>query len=401
MIPEPKPYRLQPQIQSYAWGTRDAGAYIPKLLGISPQPGRPYAELWIGAHPKAPSTVQFDDGAECPLHQWIAAHPTAILGEAVVRTFGAQLPFLLKVLSAGQALSIQTHPNKAQAELLHAHDPEHYPDANHKPEIAIALDSLSALVGFRSRHEIEAVLSQYPEIATFMKWQPNRELDDAAFVRQVFCRLIRYTIHHEDELLPYIEQLADRLANQPVHTAHESLFLELRQIYSQADIGLFVLFFLNRVELTAGEAMYTAAGVPHSYLQGNIVECMANSDNVVRLGLTSKFKDAATLINILDYTANAGRPVIPATDDVSQVYAVPSNAFQVMRWALPAGSLQVVPNPGAVQLLLVTSGAVCLKGCFGDHTLSRGECVLIPACLTEYTLLAGTDCQVFGATVPL
>jgi mannose-6-phosphate isomerase len=139
---------MQNPIQNYDWGTRNKEAYIPQLLGIDAKPDTPYGELWLGAHPKAPSMV-WVDGELTPLDQWISAHPIEVLGKAVARKFNGQLPFLLKVLSAGEALSIQAHPNKAQAKILHATDPLHYPDDNHKPEIAIALDSLTALVGIK------------------------------------------------------------------------------------------------------------------------------------------------------------------------------------------------------------------------------------------------------------
>ena len=134
-----RPYRLHNQIQHYAWGTRDNDAFIPHLLQFDPEPGVPYAELWIGTHPKAPSQVELPDGSMMLLHDWIAQEPRAALGKAVHARFGG-LPFLFKVLSAAQSLSIQAHPNKAQAETLHEQDPAHYPDDNHKPEIAIALD---------------------------------------------------------------------------------------------------------------------------------------------------------------------------------------------------------------------------------------------------------------------
>ncbi|HEY3342559.1 MAG TPA: mannose-6-phosphate isomerase, class I, partial [Anaerolineae bacterium] len=143
-----RPYLMHNQVQHYEWGTHDGDAYIPQLLGITPQAGQPYAELWMGAHPKAPSTVVVD-GHDIPLDQWIAAHAQELLGHAVAARFDNGLPFLLKVLAAGEALSIQAHPNKAQARLLRASDPAHYPDDNHKPEIAIAIDSLTAVMGIK------------------------------------------------------------------------------------------------------------------------------------------------------------------------------------------------------------------------------------------------------------
>ncbi|OQA94318.1 MAG: Mannose-6-phosphate isomerase [Chloroflexi bacterium ADurb.Bin222] len=144
-----RPFRLHNAIQPYPWGSRGAEAFIPRLLGIPAAPEQPYAELWIGAHPNAPSRVFLGD-EPLSLATLIAREPVAMLGAAVAQRFDNQLPFLFKVLSAAEPLSIQAHPDKVQAERLHARDPQHYPDANHKPEVAIALDRLTALAGLKS-----------------------------------------------------------------------------------------------------------------------------------------------------------------------------------------------------------------------------------------------------------
>src|SRR6516162_10200615 len=162
-----RPYLMHNQVQNYEWGTHDDEAYIAALLGITPEPGKPYAELWMGAHPKAPSSVLVDR-KQIPLDQWIAAHPQELLGATVAARFGKRLPFLFKVLAAGEALSIQAHPNKVQAKVLRENDPEHYPDDNHKPEIAIAIDALTALMGIKPFDELANSLWRYPEIAGFV-----------------------------------------------------------------------------------------------------------------------------------------------------------------------------------------------------------------------------------------
>ena len=164
---EARPYLLKNSIQHYAWGTRGNQAFIPNLLGFKPEPGIPYAELWIGAHPKAPSNIVVGEMV-VPLDQWINAYPAQILGSKVANKFSNQLPFLFKVLYASESLSIQVHPNKAQANALHMRDPIHYPDANHKPELAIALDSLTALMGIKPFADIQETLRRYPEIADFI-----------------------------------------------------------------------------------------------------------------------------------------------------------------------------------------------------------------------------------------
>ena len=165
--PEPRPYLLENKIQQYAWGARGKKAFIPQLLGMETKLNEPYAELWIGIHPNAPSEIKMGDSL-FSLTEFIQNHPVEILGQSVSSAFSGTLPFLLKVLSAGEALSIQAHPSKEQARHLHAQDPEHYPDDNHKPEIAIALDSLTALAGFKRFIELQQTLLTYPELSEFI-----------------------------------------------------------------------------------------------------------------------------------------------------------------------------------------------------------------------------------------
>ena len=161
-----RPYKLKNKIQNYEWGTKNNKAFIPGFLGIPAEPDVPYAELWIGAHPKAPSEIEID-GILYPLNKVIEQFPVERLGQYASEKFGNKFPYLLKVLSAARALSIQTHPNKKQAVKLHAADPVNYPDDNHKPEIAIALDSLTAIAGFRPVIDIIANLKKYPQLQKF------------------------------------------------------------------------------------------------------------------------------------------------------------------------------------------------------------------------------------------
>ena len=161
-----EPYKLVNHVQNYEWGMKGKSAFIPKLLGFEAEE-KPYAEVWIGSHPKLSSQILLD-GKATNLETIIEKCPKEILGEKVAKKFGDKLPFLLKILSANQALSIQTHPNKTQAIDLYKNDPNNYPDDNHKPEIAIALDFLNALVGFRPLNEIEFNFNLFPQLINFV-----------------------------------------------------------------------------------------------------------------------------------------------------------------------------------------------------------------------------------------
>ncbi|MCL5995738.1 MAG: mannose-6-phosphate isomerase, class I [Chloroflexi bacterium] len=399
------------QIQTYSWGTRNSAAFIPHLLGIAPEPGIPYAELWMGTHPKAPSSV-IVDGIQVPLDQWIASHPIETLGREVARRFTGTLPFLFKVLSAREALSIQAHPNKAQAERLHARDPEHYPDDNHKPEVAVALDSLTALMGIKPLPALAESLKRYPELVAFIgpavcgKVTQAQDADARELVRLLLTTLFERSVSQDRELAASIDQLAQRLQTPGQATDEaERLFLDLRKTYSGADVGLFAIFLLNLVHLEAGQGIFVHAGVPHAYLKGNIIECMANSDNVVRVGLTPKFKDAQALIEIMDYEPKPVQ-VLGGNPGMEQmIYPTPAPEFRVSCYALKNGSVRQEHAGNGPQILLVTQGDILFNWDRGagidKQIVQRGQSVFIPAALTAFALTAEGNAEVFKADVPL
>jgi mannose-6-phosphate isomerase len=406
---DPHPYLLLNRIQPYAWGARGEEAFIPRLLGMEAEPDTPYAELWMGAHPNAPSEVVVG-GARVSLRQLIAEYPREILGEAVTERFSGTLPFLFKVLSTAESLSIQAHPTKEQARRLHARDPEHYPDDNHKPELAVALDSLTALMGFKPFSGILETLERYPELADFIgkeiagrakgagRAAPRRQ---KALLRELYATLVKRSVAHAEKLVAATGRLARRLeASADSLREEERLFLELREKYSGADVGLFTLFLLNLVHLKEGQGVFIAAGIPHAYLNGNIVECMANSDNVVRAGLTPKFKDVETLVNILTY--EMGPPPIVAGDATAAeiVYRTPASEFQVSRLRMQQGQEGVESTGGGPAVLLVTKGDVLIRWEGGETKLRRGQSVLIPAVLEAFSLFAETPVELFNVTVP-
>ena len=404
---DPRPYPLINRIQPYAWGARGQDAFIPRLLGIEPQQDTPYAELWMGAHPNAPSQVVVD-GEQVSLRQLIARYPREILGEAVAERFSGELPFLFKVLSTAEALSIQAHPTKEQARSLHAQDPEHYPDDNHKPELAVALDSLTALVGFKPFPDVLWTLEQYPELADFIGAEVVDGTKDAreappqeqqAFLRALYATLIARSVAHAGELAAATGRLAERL-NTGAAQEEDRLFLDLRQKYSGADAGLFTIFLLNLVHLEAGQGLFIKADIPHAYLKGNIVECMANSDNVVRAGLTPKFKDVETLVDILTYEMGPP-PIIEGDANAAEiVYQTPVDEFQVSRLRMQPGQERAELTGGGPQIMLITAGDVLIGWEGGEAAFGRGQSVLLPAFLGGFGLKATASSELFRVQVP-
>ncbi|MBN1978496.1 MAG: mannose-6-phosphate isomerase, class I [Anaerolineae bacterium] len=405
---DPRPYPLVNRIQPYAWGARGEDAFIPRLLGIAAEADAPYAEPWMGAHPSAPSQA-VADGTPVSLRQLIARRPREILGEAVAERFSGELPFLFKVLSTAEALSIQAHPTKEQARLLHARDPEHYPDDNHKPELAVALDSLTALVGFKPFPGILETLERYPEMAGFIGAEVVASARDArgaslqersARLRALYATLVERSVAHADELVSATGRLAERLDARTARE-EERLFLDMRRKYSGADAGLFTIFLLNLLHLKAGQGIFTKAGIPHAYLKGNIVECMANSDNVVRAGLTPKFKDIETLVDILTYEMAPPAIIEGDADAAEVVYRTPADEFQVSRLRMQPGQERAESTGGGPQILLVTAGEAIISWEEGNAAFRRGQSVLLPAFLSGFELKATTSSEIFRVQVPL
>ncbi|PVH86772.1 mannose-6-phosphate isomerase [Cadophora sp. DSE1049] len=319
--------RLQCGVNSYDWGKIGKDSAAAKFAAATPandfsiQEDKPYAELWMGTHPSNPSKDVTTQRTLLDLVQDNQALMSIEIGEK----FGHKLPFLFKVLSIGKALSIQAHPNKKLAEKLHARDSKNYPDDNHKPEMTIAITPFDGLCGFRPLAEISHFFSTVPTLkklvgeegAAFQSTikgqetsnKPEDEEKNKKALQKAFGALMN--AKKEDiekaskELIESAKaEGADFAGGGLESTPGKELADLVIRLDKQfpGDIGLFVLFFLNYVKLEVGEAMFLKADDIHAYLSGDIIECMAASDNVVRAGFTPKFKDVDTLVDMLTYS---------------------------------------------------------------------------------------------------
>jgi mannose-6-phosphate isomerase len=396
--------RLLNTIRPYAWGSTTA---IPELLGTEPT-GEPQAELWMGAHPGAPSRVDRGDGP-VPLDSVIDAAPAAELGEATVKRFGPRLPFLLKVLAAGAPLSVQVHPDLAQAKAGFADEEargipldaphRNYKDANHKPEMLVALSPFDGLCGFRSPTEaadlIEALgvgsLAPYVDI---LRAHP----EDQA-LREVLAAVLGADPEEMAATVHAATEAAARLAAAPgtPHAAAYAAYANAAHSFP-GDRGVIAAMLLNHVRLQPGEALYLGAGVPHAYLEGLGVEIMANSDNVLRCGLTPKHIDVPELLRIVRFEAGDPGVLRPeAAPDGEELYAAPIDEFRLSRYVLAPGADPHLLDQGTPQILLCTSGEARLRADDGTTlTLARGESGFVPA--GERVGLSG-EATVFRATV--
>jgi mannose-6-phosphate isomerase len=353
------------------------------VLSLPAPPDLPFGELWLGVHEAAPSTVQLD-GEACDLATLAGERPDAVLGRKVGEVGFPGLPFLLKILSCDKPLSIQAHPDKALAAQLHARDPEHYPDDNHKPEIAIALTPFEAMCGFRHADDIRADLARHGLLAGLFADLP----DGAGWLRAAYRRLFTA----EDAIVQGAgERLAALLGESPEPTAEDRCFLKLWRFYP-GDRGTFSAFFLNHLELQPGESVFLSANEPHAYINGVIVECMANSNNVVRAGCTGKFIDREVLLSMLAY--REGPPTIQTGREIpgGRSYEPPIPEFAVEILELGAGQSVDLSSDDLVSLLLVLEGSIRLETPNQSPEIARrGSAWLWPAALPSATLVCESE----------
>jgi mannose-6-phosphate isomerase len=400
---ERRPYKLKNKIQNYSWGTKDSEAYIPQLLGMTPESGIPYAELWIGTHNNAPSKISIDD-SEQSLADYIELDAAAILGEKVAQQFNNKLPFLFKVLSIAEPLSIQTHPDKDQAEMLHSVDPDNYSDDNHKPEIAIAIDKLEALAGFKSVEAVKNICIEYDELTKFMGLNnfnrifENSVTGESEKLRQLYSLLVHKALDEKDEYRLLLKSLRDRFLTG-TDKKEEQLFLKLYERYDK-DIGLLTMLFLNYYVLSPGEAIFTKAGIPHAYLSGNIIECMANSDNVIRAGLTPKFVDVKNLLKVLSFESGGVDMVTPEKSGSKTEYNTDAEEFKVVRIELSENKKVKIKQKSQLSIFLLVEGTAEIKWNNGNMKLNKGDSIFIPAD-TKSISLESNNASGYLATVNL
>jgi mannose-6-phosphate isomerase len=389
-------YLLRNYIQRYAWGSRTA------LAGLRGEPvptAEPEAELWMGAHPLAPSQVQISGTWE-PLDRQIAASPASWLGHDVAQRFGGRLPFLMKVLAAAEPLSLQAHPSRPQAEAGFADEEargvtltapnRNYKDANHKPEILCALTPFEALYGFRAVDRTLELLRalDVPALGPFVE-----ALEDSPGplgLRTVFEGLFALESSSRSAL---VSGVVSACARHGGAWAAECRWVERMAGLYPGDVGLVVVLLLNRVSLQPGEAVYLPAGNLHAYLEGVGVELMASSDNVLRGGLTRKHVDVPELLRVLDFSPIPPVPLRARRMGAEDVYETGAQDFRLSRLSGVSRAELTCASP---QVLLCTRGVACLRRGEQVLSLSVGESAFVPV---GPSLEVDGGAELFRATV--
>lgn len=391
---------LQNPVMHYAWGSPTA---IPVLLGRENPDGTPWAELWMGAHPKAPSSVEIE-GVTVPLTTLIERDPAGALGPSVAERFGGRLPFLLKILAAAQPLSIQAHPDADAARrgfdaenragiLLDAPD-RSYRDDRAKPECICSLTPFTAMVGFRPIPEILELAD-----ALGLAAGPGPFARLAADPTPAGLKSF-YT-----ELMTQDEAARGRLIETAVGRAEADIdrspvarwIVRLHQAYP-GDPGILSPVFLNLIELSPGQALFLSPGELHAYLDGTGIEIMGNSDNVLRGGLTPKHVDVDGLLSVLRFDPCSTSPITPTGDGPERVYLTPAAEFRLSVISLePATPLDV--DAAGIEILLCVEGTATVEGPTGKRVrLGAGAAALVPGAVARYRLRG--DGRIFRAAVP-
>jgi mannose-6-phosphate isomerase len=394
---------LRCSIQRYPWGSTTA---IPAILGLDPD-GAPQAELWAGAHPSAPSLV---DGRS--LADVIADDPVAALGEDVLQRFGPRLPFLAKILAAAEPLSIQAHPDLARARKRFAEEEgagiaidareRTYKDANHKPEMLVALTPFSALTGFRPPHETMALLEELDLAALAPFAQLVAEgpaavvatlLGNASVGREVAARAAEGAAA-QLAASGWSDGGPPPVATDPVRAL--AWWTDRIAHLHPDDPGIGVALLLNLVDLEPGEAVNLRAGNLHAYLAGTGIEVMASSDNVLRGGLTAKHIDVQELLAVLDPAA--GPPPVVAPERTGRIVRWPAPDPDFAMSMVDAGTDEVVVDAGP-RVAIVVDGEVRLGVGDAGGTLvaPSGSVVWVPA--ADGPLRIYGDGRTFVATV--
>jgi mannose-6-phosphate isomerase len=401
--------KLINRIQEYVWGSKTA---IAELMGYPTPSPKPQAELWMGAHPKAPSEVLLNND-RISLIELIKKDPNAILGKSTSRKFSGSLPFLFKVLAAGEPLSIQAHPTVQQARdgfrrenseniPMDAYE-RSYKDQNHKPEIISALTPFWAMNGFRPVVEMLNILNEISFQSITKEINDFQKTSDANGLRYFFALLMNLPKDRKEKTVAETVRWAEKEKNKeiPEFENISRWILKLNEKYP-GDIGVLSPVILNLVLLNPGEAMFTHAGVLHAYLEGVGIELMANSDNVLRGGLTEKYIDVRELLRILDYSSTEFRkiPVITLPNG-EMLYVSPAQEFTLSRIDVKKNDEYTSAEKRSVEIVICIEGGCAIheEGKSETIDISKGDSILIPACVSRYAIKGAG--RLFKASVPL
>ena len=398
-----KLFALQGRIQNYAWGGTQ---YLADLLDRDLK-GQKAAEYWLGAHVNAPSIVRSNDGDK-PLDALLASNPEVYLGPEITKKFG-RLPFLFKVVDVKDMLSIQVHPSKKEAEKGYKLENEmgiptqashrNYKDDNHKPEIMVALSEFWLLHGFLPKEQLTERLEGIPEfhglISVFKK----------EGYRGLYKKVMEQSQEESDQILfPLINRIMPLYKagslKKPDPDYWAAKVFDESEDKNTLDKGIFSIYFFNLVQAKKGEAIFQDAGIPHAYLEGQNMELMANSDNVLRAGLTPKHVDVPELLKhvIFEETDPHLMTGNVQNDGIERIYNSPAPDFELSKIELQKGD-HYSAKAATTQILMILEGEALVQEGKTSLTCKKGDSALLLAG-ADYTISTESKAVIYKATAP-
>lgn len=380
---------LKNTVREYSWGSYTA---IPKLLGKKTACNKPQAELWIGAHPSASSLVKIRGKWES-LSDLIKKNPAEILGRKCAEKYGGELPYLFKIIAASEPLSIQAHPNLLQAKKGFKRENRlgipldsfnrNYKDENHKPECVCALSDFEALCGFRPVSEILSLLTKSCPGTLKMHLNGLKKNPGPSGLKSFFIKIMTMDFDRKKKVI------AEAVENSRIFADENPAFKWIPALAGKypSDIGVIAPLFLNYIYLKPGQAIFLPAGELHAYLNGVALELMANSDNVIRGGLTAKHVDVGELSNILRFRSLKSRIVLPEKNKKERIYKTPAEEFVLSVISVCKDNAYTGSRGRSVEIMLCIEGKSFISSSGNDRRIiSKGESVIIPASVKSYRI---------------
>jgi mannose-6-phosphate isomerase len=402
-------FKLENAVQHYDWGSP---WMIPELVGTENSAMIPWAELWMGIHPAAPSMcIDEEKNRKISLVDLIKENPDFYLGDETQKVFN-NLPFLYKVLSADKPLSIQAHPNLEQAKEGFERENKagidikapnrNYKDANHKPEIMCALSPFTAMCGFREIAEIEKLLNILDCSALNLPLAALKDSSQNGGLKGFLGTLFAMNIDDRKNLTDAIlEHGRDFAAKNETYKAEFELCVEFAQLHPE-DPSIIAPLYLNLIQLKPGEAIFLPAGVLHAYVYGLGMELMANSDNVLRGGLTSKYIDAEELKKVLNFTPFMPE-ILKASNSEENLFAYKTECrdFELKHYQHKSGTVNYVDS--APSIIFVTKGTLIIQDSETGKTLTlkKGESAFIAPSKKNGAIILSGDFEMYSASTGL
>ena len=396
-------YKIKGEIQNYEWGGK---SFIPNLISKNINKNYSYAEYWLGAHLKAPSMV-FTEKGIISLDLFLNENPKETLGKQVAKNFG-KLPYLFKVLDVREMLSIQVHPSKEAARIGYKNENKkgiplnasnrNYKDENHKPEIMVALTEFWLLHGFLDLIRLTRNIKETPELSFLLPIF----LEDG--YTGLYKKVMEYSQDEVNEVLkPLVERILPKYLNNELEKSSPEFWAAKSLVNKESkniDKGIFSIYFFNILKLSRGEAIFQDAGVPHAYLEGVNMELMANSDNVLRAGLTNKHIDVSELIKNTKFEATIP-DILKGVRNIENgevIYKTLAKDFELSKIEL-SESIVHRSISNSLEILILLKGTATFTQGNETMSLEKGQAILVKAD-TAYKIETNSEVEIYKASVP-